>query len=140
MLTFVVATTSAGVPTRKNISELNPATKEFMQSALGIKFVYLDTWRSTTAGHLARRTLELRRATTATSVAQLQSYLQAVQVEALPQNHHIFEHSTISDDSILNASDEALRIIPCTEVKFVNGERTPTHKTCFPCPHNIIYI
>jgi hypothetical protein len=66
-----------------------------MQSAFDIKFTFLDMSRSTTAGHL-HRVLELRRAETTTSAAQLHSYLQAAPVEELPENRYILEHSAVS--------------------------------------------
>jgi hypothetical protein len=118
-----------------------------MQSAFDIKFTFLDMSRSTIAGHLPHRALELRRAGTTTSAAQLQTYLQAAPVEQLPENRHFLEQSSVSTtlsptipSQTLAMKRIALRIIPCTKVTFVDGERTLIHKTCFVCPQNVTNI
>jgi hypothetical protein len=55
-------------PTGKEPSELDPATKEAMQSALDVQSTFLDTSRSTSA-------------------SQLQEYLQVAPVQQFPENH-----------------------------------------------------
>jgi hypothetical protein len=64
-----------------------------MQSALHVQSTFLDTSRSTTAGHLLHSALELRRTETTTSASQLEAHLQAAPVEQFPQNHDIIEQS-----------------------------------------------
>jgi hypothetical protein len=72
----------------KKPSELDPATKEVMQSVLNVLPVFLDMLRSATAGRHAHSALELRRAET-TSASQPGALLQAAPVEQLPGNRDI---------------------------------------------------
>jgi hypothetical protein len=53
-----------GVSAEKNLSELDPAAEEAMQSALHVQSTSLAMSRSTTAGHLLHSALELRRVQT----------------------------------------------------------------------------
>jgi hypothetical protein len=88
-----------------------------VQSALGIQSTFLDTLRSTTAGHLPYSALELRPAETTTSASQLEVHLQDVPVEQFPENHNIIDqaacqqigaHDNVLDNSSPNAEVELI--------------------------------
>jgi hypothetical protein len=96
MTTVIVACSlamrSSIFPTGKKIpSELDPVSKEVMQSALNIQSKFLDILCSTTPRHLPHCVLELRHAETTTSASQLEEYLQAAPAEQFPGNHSIIE-------------------------------------------------
>jgi hypothetical protein len=66
-------------------------TEEVMQSALDIKFSFLDEFLSTTAGHHPHSKLERSRAETTGSSSQLGTQLQEAPVEQFPENHHVVQ-------------------------------------------------
>jgi hypothetical protein len=61
--------TPSGVSTARSPSELEPATEESIPSAFHVRSTILDTWYSTTTGHLPNNALELRRAETTISLS-----------------------------------------------------------------------
>jgi hypothetical protein len=61
----------------KDLSELDPATVQAMQSALDVQSTFLDMSLSTTAEHHSHCVLEIRHTETTTSSSQLEAHLQA---------------------------------------------------------------
>lgn len=75
-------------PTRKKIpSELDPVTKEAMQSALNVQSTFLDMSFSTASRQLSHSVLELHHAETTTCVSRLEAHPQATTPEQFPGNH-----------------------------------------------------
>lgn len=75
-------------PTGKKFHQLDPVTKEAMQSALNVQSTFLDMLCSTTSRQLPHSVLELHHAKP-TSVSQLEEHLQATTAEQFPGNHKL---------------------------------------------------
>jgi hypothetical protein len=128
---------------------LDPNTEKALQLVLGVRSNFWICRVQPRPDIFPRSAPELRRAETTDFASQLEAYLQAAQVEQLPENDDVVAqtvrqdigaHGNYPGDSSPSADVDIMMIIPCPEITVEDVEHTFTSIIHFVSPQNISKI